>query len=65
VNIVVEGPPMEHRPILMVITPFKGSEGQTLLFSYIGQMSVSKIIGPHRATIDVVMEEDATSHWRK
>lgn len=58
VNIVVEGTTNGTQTDFDGNYTIQGSEGQTLLFSYIGQMSVSKIIGAS-ATIDVVMEEDA------
>lgn len=58
VNILVEGTTNGTQTDFDGNYTIQGSEGQTLLFSYIGQMSVSKVIGAS-STIDVVMQEDA------
>ena len=58
VNIVVEGTTNGTQTDFDGNYTIQGSEGQTLLFSYIGQKSVTKVIGAS-STIDVVMQEDA------
>ena len=58
VNILVEGTTNGTQTDFDGNYTIQGSEGQTLLFSYIGQMSVTKVIGAS-STIDVVMQEDA------
>ncbi|MDL5514201.1 SusC/RagA family TonB-linked outer membrane protein [Arenibacter sp. M-2] len=58
VNILVEGTTNGTQTDFDGNYTIQGSEGQTLLFSYIGQMSVTKVIGA-TSTIDVVMQEDA------
>ena len=58
VNILVEGTTNGTQTDFDGNYTIQGSEGQTLLFSYIGQMSVTKVIG-ESSTINVVMQEDA------
>jgi TonB-linked SusC/RagA family outer membrane protein len=58
VNILVEGTTNGTQTDFDGNYTIQGSEGQTLLFSYIGQMSVTKVIGAS-STINVVMQEDA------
>ena len=58
VNILVEGTTNGTQTDFDGNYTIKGSEGQTLLFSFIGQKSISQLIGAGN-TINVQMEEDA------
>jgi len=58
VNIIVEGTTTGTQTDFDGVYSIVASEGQTLLFSYIGQKEASIVVGAS-STVDVIMEEDA------